>query len=81
MDELPDWNPPKHHGGYPEEYADFGCTASECGRVEEMSKEIREAGVDQIGGARRRRRRRHSRRQRQQQAQKTRRRRRQRHHH
>jgi hypothetical protein len=55
---MKDWEPLGQQGGYPAEYAAFGCTASECGRVGEMTKGIREAGVDQIGGARRRLRRR-----------------------
>ena len=60
---MKDWEPLRQQGGYPEEYAAFGCTASECGPVGAMSMEIRAAGVDQVGGAsRRRRRRRRSRR-------------------
>ncbi len=56
LDGMKDWEPLRHQGGYPEEYATFGCTASECGPIREMTNEIRAAGVDQIGGSRRRRR-------------------------
>lgn len=54
IEEMKDWGPPKQQGGYPESYAAFGCTASECGRVGAMAADIQAAGVDQIGGARRR---------------------------
>ena len=55
---MKDWEPLRQQGGYPEEYANFGCTASECGPVGAMAAGIRAAGVDQIGGVRRRRQRR-----------------------
>jgi hypothetical protein len=58
---MKDWEPPRQQGGYPEEYAAFGCTASECGPVGAMAAEIRAAGVDQVGGARLRRRQRRTR--------------------
>lgn len=61
LQELKDWTPLKQQDGYPESYAAFGCTASECGPVGVMAREIQAAGVDQVGGARRRARRSRSR--------------------